>query len=84
MEENKKVSSASSIASLVLGIISIVGACMWYIGGICGIIAIITGAIGIKKTQSKSAKAGLVCGIVGLAICAVMYVTTFIILSFAL
>lgn len=84
MEENRQVSSASSIASLVLGIISIVGACMWYIGAICGILAIITGVIGIRKTQSKSAKAGLVCGIVGLAICAVLYVTTFIILSFAL
>ena len=83
MGENRPT-SASSIAALVLGIISIVGACMWYIGGICGILAIITGAIGIKKTQSKSAKAGLVCGIVGLAICAALYVTTFIILSFAL
>jgi hypothetical protein len=84
MEENKKVSSASSIAALTLGIISIVGACMWYIGGICGIIAIITGAIGIKKTQSKSAKAGLVCGIVGLALCAVLYVTVFIALTFSI
>jgi hypothetical protein len=57
---------------------------MWYIGGICGILAIVFGAKGIKKTQSKSAKAGLVCGIVGLALCAAMYVTTFIILTFAL
>lgn len=82
MGENRPT-SASSIAALVLGIISIVGACMWYIGGICGVLAIITGAIGTNKTHSKPAKAGLVCGIVGLAICAALYVTTFIILSFA-
>ena len=83
MGENRPT-SASSIAALVLGIISIVGACMWYIGGICGILAIITGAIGIKKTQSKAAKAGLVCGIIGLAVCVALYVTVFIALTFSI
>ena len=82
MGENK--SSAASIAALVLGIVSIVGSCMWYIGGICGILAIITGAIGIKKTQSKAAKAGLVCGIIGLAVCVALYVTVFIALTFSI
>ena len=84
MEENKSLSSGASIAALVLGIISIVGASMWYIGGICGILAIILGAKEIKKTTGKTAKAGLICGIIGLALCAAMYVTVFIILSFAL
>lgn len=79
MGENK--STPASTASLVLGIISIVGSCMWYIGGICGILAIILGVSGMKKTGKK---AGLVCGIIGVSVCAMLYVTTFIILTFAL
>ncbi|MBP5581312.1 MAG: DUF4190 domain-containing protein [Ruminococcus sp.] len=58
--------SGFAIASLVLGIISIVICCTTYIGGIVGILAIIFGAVAIKKTgKSGLAVAGLVCGVVG-------------------
>ena len=48
---------------------------MWYISIPTGILAIVFGRNGIKKTGSKAAKAGLICGIVGLSLCVVMYVT---------
>ena len=61
------------VASLVLGIISLVisigagFAGMGWIGSICGIIAIILGAIARKKPEQKgTATGGLVCGIISL------------------
>jgi uncharacterized membrane protein len=62
-------------ASLTCGILSIVFACMWYISIPCGILGIVFGRLGIKNTGSKAAKAGLICGIVGLSICVVIYMT---------
>lgn len=62
------------VASLVLGIISLlisigVGAFgMGWIGSICGIVAIILGAIARKKPEQKgTATGGLVCGIISLS-----------------
>ena len=61
-------------AALVLGIVSLViavgggAAGMGWIGSICGILAIIFGAIG-KKTggpQAKTAKTGMILGIIAL------------------
>lgn len=61
------------VASLVLGIISLVisigagFAGMGWIGSICGIIAIILGAIAKKNPEQKgTATGGLVCGIISL------------------
>jgi len=62
-----------AVASLVLGIISLViavfggAASLGWIGSICGIIAIILGAIAKKDPEKKKqATAGLVCGIIAL------------------
>ena len=62
------------VASLVLGIISLLisigagAAGMGWIGSICGIIAIILGAIARKKPEQKgTATGGLVCGIISLS-----------------
>ena len=62
------------VASLVLGIIALVvsigtgAAGMGWIGSICGIIAIILGAIARKKPEQKgTATGGLVCGIISLS-----------------
>lgn len=62
------------VASLILGIISLlisIGAGvtgMGWIGSICGIIAIILGAVARKKPEQKgTATGGLVCGIISLA-----------------
>jgi hypothetical protein len=59
-------------AALVLGIIAIIlcwfGPAGWT-GAICGILAIILGAIAMKKKDGKEklAKAGLILGIIALA-----------------
>lgn len=65
MENNKSV---IHIASLVLGIISIVTALFWYITLPAGIIAIILGVKSAKKTGSKMGKAGMITGIIGLSL----------------
>lgn len=63
-----------AVASLVLGIISLViavaggAAGLGWIGSICGIIAVILGAISKKDPAQKGkATAGLVCGIIALS-----------------
>lgn len=66
-----------AVASLVLGIVSIVlsfFAGINIVGGIVGIVGIVLGVYG-KKDPSKvgMAKAGLICSIVGTSLCFVFY-----------
>ena len=72
-KEVKKKSKGFSIASMVLGIISLVLLCIWYISLPCSILAIIFSIVGMKKGGKGMAIAGLVTGIV--AIC--LYVLIF-------
>ena len=73
MGENKK-STALNISGFVCGIISILTTLFYYISIPTGVISIICSIKGIKKSGSKLAKAGLVLGIVGLSICALIYI----------
>lgn len=73
MNDNDKNKQIMNIISLTLGIISIVTAAFWYITLPAGILAIILGAISAKKTGTKIGKAGLITGIVGLALFSFMY-----------
>lgn len=62
------------VAALVLGIVALV--CTFIpgagvIGMIIGIVGIILGALAKKKGQSGVATAGLVCSIIGTAICGI-------------
>ena len=75
MKEDNKNKSAMNIASLVLGIISIVTTLFWYITLPTGILAIIFGVKSIKKTGSKLGKAGMITGIIGLSIFAFVYIS---------
>lgn len=71
MEEDKEVvveNKGFSIASMVLGIISIVLFCIWYLSIPCAILAIIFGIVGMKKGAKGMAVAGLVLGIIAVAI----------------
>lgn len=72
MEENKEEvvveNKGFSIASMVLGIISIVLFCIWYLSIPCAILAIIFGIVGMKKGAKGMAIAGLVLGIIAVAI----------------
>ena len=62
------------IAALVLGIIALVisvfGTAYSWVGSVCGILAIILGALGMKKNTPNAgkAKAGLILGIIALAL----------------
>lgn len=76
MNENEaKKKSSLSVASLTLGIISVVSALFWYITIPTGILAIIFGRKSISKVGSKLGKAGFILGIVGLSIFAFIYLS---------
>lgn len=67
-----------AIASLVLGIISIVwstfGMSIGWLGAIIGIVGIVCGTLGRKDEQHRGmATAGLVCSIVGTVLCLISY-----------
>ena len=64
MDENKTESKGFSIASMVLGIVSLVLSCFIYISVPCAILAIIFGVIGMKKGGKGMGIAGLVLGII--------------------
>ncbi len=69
MEENQvQEKKGLSITSMVLGIVSIVLCCVYYISIPSSILAIIFGAVGMKKGGKGMAIAGIVCGIIGLAL----------------
>ena len=75
MEKNVKEKTGMPVASLVLGIISIVTNLFWYVTLPTGILAIIFGAKSAKKTGSKIGKEGLITGIVGLSLFTFVYIT---------
>jgi hypothetical protein len=68
------------VASLVLGILSIVFAAFWYIALPAGIMAIVFGVKSIKMIGSKMGKAGMVTGIVGLSLFAFIYISMILLL----
>ena len=66
--------SGMAIAAMVLGIVSAVLFCAWYIAIPCGIVAIILGAIARKRVAAGMgggggmAVAGIVCGVIGVVL----------------
>lgn len=69
MEENEvKEQKGLSIAAMVLGIVSVALFCLWYLSIPCAILAIIFGVIGGKKGGKGMAKAGLILGIIAIAL----------------
>ena len=76
-KENRIV---SHIASLVLGIVSIVATLFWYISLPSGITAIVLGTKSYKNYGKKLGIAGLVTGIVGISICLLLYISIFILI----
>ncbi len=67
-------SKALSIASLVLGIVSVVCLSSGLICIVCGVLAIIFGLQGQKRAGKGMAKAGFILGIIALSIYAVVAV----------
>ena len=77
---NKKANTPSDtanlkgIASLVLGLITILINHLWYVSLITGILAIVFGVqSNIKGNKIKKGKAGMILGIVGLTLMLVIY-----------
>lgn len=68
------------VASLVLGIISIVcgiflSGFQW-VGAIAGVIGIVLGALGRKVPEKQGiSTAGLVCSIIGFVLCIILFIT---------
>ena len=83
MEEYNTNKSVMHIVSLVLGIISIVTALFWYITLPTGIVAIVFGVKSSRRTGSKIGKAGMITGIIGLALFAFMYIGMILLLVLA-
>lgn len=63
-----------NISSLVLGIIAILGSCVWYINFPCSIMAIIFSVIGKGSDGRGMGIAGMVLGIVAMVIYIVLIV----------
>lgn len=73
--KNNNTNKSWAIASLVLGILSIVFAFVYiYVGLIAGVVGIVLGVKARKETPSGLATAGFVCSIVGTALSAVLLV----------
>jgi predicted Zn finger-like uncharacterized protein len=66
-------SDGLAIASLVTGIIALVASCCWPVGLGLGVVAVVTGSMGMKSRESNGlAVAGLVTGIIALCISGVL------------
>lgn len=81
MNENEvKTKSSMGIASLTLGILSIIFAMFWYIALPTSILAMVFGTKSIRKFGSKIGKAGLITGIVGISLFAFIYISMIILI----
>lgn len=61
-------STGFAVASLVLGILSVVLFCIWFVSIPCGILAIIFGTIDRSRSGKGMAIAGLTMGVIGVGI----------------
>ncbi len=80
-------SNGKAVASLVLGIISLLGLCVPILGIICGIIALVLAGMAKKEakaaglTPDSKATGGMICGIIGIVISIVMWIINAVILT---
>lgn len=74
--KNEKIYGLN-IAALVLGIISLVLWCVWFISIPCSILALIFGIIGVKKAGKSMAIGGIVTGSIALAVWAMLFLGAF-------
>ena len=78
----EKKKSGLAVASLTLGILSIILFGFWYMALPTGVLAIIFGNKSVKKYGSGMAKAGIITAIIGLSIFALYYVAALLIIFF--
>ena len=77
--EIKKENNVSgfTIAALVLGIVSLILWCIWFISIPCSILALIFGILGVKKKGKGMAIAGIVTASISLAIWLLLFLGAF-------
>ena len=82
-QPTKGTGKGAGIASLICGIIALVGCCgAWYVGIPCGIAAVICGIIQCKKKQSKGlAIAGIICGAIGIVLSIVILIAVVVLMN---
>lgn len=66
------------IAAMVLGIVSLVFFCLWYISIPCAILALIFGILGVKSTGKGMAITGIVTGSIGLVVTVLIVIFAFV------
>ena len=67
-EKSKNKSSGFAIAAIILGILSIVLFCVWYISIIAGILGIIFGILGLKSSERNVSIGGIVTSAIGIVL----------------
>ncbi|ADL52762.1 DUF4190 domain-containing protein [Clostridium cellulovorans] len=69
-------SKGLAIASMILGIVSVVTSCLWFVAGPCGLIGLILGIVSKVKKQGGSgfSTAGIILSVIGLIICLVLLI----------
>ena len=80
-KEPAKNRKGLAIAAMVLGIVSIVFFCVWYISIPCAILAIIFGILSIKSTRRGMAIAGISTGAVGFVLMLLLYAFIFFVIG---
>lgn len=83
-QEPPKPSSGLGVASLVCGIVSVVGLC-FCLGPVTGILAVIFGIIQIKRTPDNKAMsiAGIITGLIGILLALAIFAVITISISFS-
>lgn len=74
---NNEKTPGLSVAAMVLGIVSIVIWCAWFISIPCSILALIFGILGVKKPGKGIAITGIVTGSIALAIWVLLFLGAF-------
>ena len=81
IEEPKKDKKGLAIAAMVLGILSIVFFCEWYISIPCAVLAIIFGILALKYSKKGMAIAGISTGVVGITLVITIYVLIYFVIG---
>ncbi len=79
----QKQSNGLAVAGMVLGIIGLVGLCIWWLGLPCAIVGLILSILGKKKaevtgTGAGMAKAGMICSIIAICLAVVGIILVFV------
>lgn len=77
--QEPKKTNVLAILGLIFGIVSIVTCCAWYLSAILGIAGLVCSILSKKNGKTGMATAGIVCSIIGLVLCLVIFVFAVII-----